>query len=359
MSAIISFCRRAVKGVICGRTSVATVLDGGDRKVLERGDAVFERRVRRPDRRLLPLGNAHRLERIRQDARLEVAEAAQRRDHRRRRAQETRRTGIRRVFALAREPKDDERREDAERELQHHHEEEVEPAAVAPALALPLPGIREDGRENARDDDHEGVEDALHERERHHVAVRHMAHLVAENGAQLLPRHLPHDVRRDGDEGVVAERARRKGVRRARIDRDLRHGHARAAREVFDRRDEPALGLSLGAVDRPRAARHLCHRLREQKRDERAHHAVDEREDEEIRPFRPDELGDGRAEDGAEEIRDDAQRKHHGEVRDQEKNNAFHDGNYIKITELRGHRPTDSRPRKFFYETPLHTVRGI
>ena len=47
-------------------------------------------------------------------ARLDAAQAAQRRDHRARRAQQARRCGIRAELTLAREPRDDDRGEDAE-----------------------------------------------------------------------------------------------------------------------------------------------------------------------------------------------------------------------------------------------------
>ena len=87
--------------------------------------------------------------------------------------------------------------------------------------------------DNPRKEQHAGVENALHERERHHVAVGDVAQLVAEHGAQLLAGHLPHYVRRHRHKRAVPERARGECVGGAGVDRHFGSLHVRAAGEVF------------------------------------------------------------------------------------------------------------------------------
>ena len=80
-------------------------------------------------------GDAHRLDRVGQDAGFEVAESAQGRDHRRRRAEKIGASGVGRVLATARVPVHDERCGDAQHYL-HHEVDEGVYAVRAAAIAL-------------------------------------------------------------------------------------------------------------------------------------------------------------------------------------------------------------------------------
>ena len=264
--------------------------------------------------------DAERPERIGQHAGLEVAEAPQRRDHRGGRAEKPSRARVRGELAAAAVPHDDHRREETEHHLHRHYDDVVEsvPAAAPASLALPAKRALHDLRGDVREEDHERIDHALREAHRHHVPVRDVRHLVREHSAQLLLRHLAHDVRRDRDERRVLEGSRRERVRRARVDRDFGGLEVGAAREVLDRGNEPALRLPLRPVDYAALHRRLHHRLREEERDQRARHAENERERQQRRKAAIAEgRGEVNAAQRADHARGDREHRHRGDVRHQ------------------------------------------
>src|SRR5690606_17820367 len=81
----------------------------------------------------------------------------------------------------------------------------------------------DDEADDSRQEHHERVHDALQQRERDHVAIRHVAHLVAEDGLDLFRAELPEQARADRDERLVAVHSGGESIDVRRIvDCDLR-----------------------------------------------------------------------------------------------------------------------------------------
>ena len=89
-------------------------------------------------------------------------------------------------FALAREPHDDHRREEGQHQLGNDGRD---PERWTMSTFVAENDLVDDAADQARGDEHEGVDDALNQRERHHVAVRDVGHLVAEDGLDLAAVH--------------------------------------------------------------------------------------------------------------------------------------------------------------------------
>ena len=89
-------------------------------------------------------------------------------------------------LALPREPRDDERPQNPQHDLQDDHDQK-RPAAVA-ALAVAA-AVRDDVRNQPREEDDERVDDALQQRHGDHVAVGDMGDLVAEHAFYLVVTH--------------------------------------------------------------------------------------------------------------------------------------------------------------------------
>ena len=89
------------------------------------------------------------------------------------------------------------------------HDDEVDgpPAAVAGDHA------DDHAREDPRDEDHERVDDTLHERQRDHVAVGDVGNFVGEHRLDLVGLHLLQQPDADRDQRVVAFCAGRERVR--------------------------------------------------------------------------------------------------------------------------------------------------
>ena len=270
-----------------------------------------------------PVGDAEGLHRLGQLARLDTAQAAQRVHHRRRRSQVLRRSRVGAELAPAREPGDDHRREDAEDDLQHDHGDEV--AGAVAALGLEH-GAIDDRADDAREEDDERVDDALDQRERDHVAVGDVRHLVREHRLDLLLVHRLQEPGRDGDERRIPECAGRERVGLAFVDRDFRHADAGLLREALHGRHEPRLDVVARLRDDVRAGRPLGHRLRHEERDDRAGEADDRGEHEELAVAR---AGVARRVE-AEHLEDDRQHEDDREVRREEQDDAFHGGPFAK-----------------------------
>src|SRR5882724_7650025 len=95
-------------------------------------------------------------------------------------------TAIRTEFAPAGEPEDDEARENAEHDLRDDDRYEVgRPTSVLGAEYGPVNDVADD----ARQEDHECVHDALDQRERYHVSIRDVADLMTEHSVDLALVH--------------------------------------------------------------------------------------------------------------------------------------------------------------------------
>ena len=101
-----------------------------------------------------------------------------------RRAHEVRRARVRPELPLAREPRHDDRGEDAEHDLA---DDDGDVVAGAHAALGPEDRLVDEVADHAREEDDEGVHHALDERERDHVAVGHVRHLVARGPPRLPP----------------------------------------------------------------------------------------------------------------------------------------------------------------------------
>ena len=64
-----------------------------------------------------------------------------------------------------------------------------------------------------RQEHHKGINDALDERHRHHVAVRDMTHLMREHSFDLVLVHVVQQTHADGHERIVATGARSERIR--------------------------------------------------------------------------------------------------------------------------------------------------
>src|SRR3954469_2372122 len=138
--------------------------------LLERADALFDRRMRAEQADQAAAVDAECGHGLRQGRLLALPEAAQRAPHRRR-ARQGRPTAVRAVLTPPTEPGDDERGEQAEHGLQDHDRNEVADTAATLAIVTPAERAVDETADHARKENHEGVEHALKQRERHHVAV--------------------------------------------------------------------------------------------------------------------------------------------------------------------------------------------
>ena len=226
-----------------------------------------------------PLGraaDAHGLQRLRHLARVQPAQAGQRVDHRLLAAHQPGGAGVGAELALAREPGDDHRGDEAEQDVHHDGRDEV---AGADAVAVVLQDHAVDEvADDARDEDHEGVHHALDQRHRHHVAVGHVRHLVADDGLDLLARHALQQAGGHRHQRRVLERAGGKGVGRAFVDADFGHVDAGLVGKAAHGLDEPGMGRVARIVDDLRAGAALGDELAHQQRDGRAAEADDQRE---------------------------------------------------------------------------------
>jgi hypothetical protein len=100
-------------------------------------------------------------------------------------------------FALAREPHDDDRGENAEHQFgDDHGDEEGRPLA---ALGLEHDAIHQVA-DDARQEHDEGVHHALDQRQRHHVAVGDVGDFVTDDGFRFALRHLPQEAAGNRDQ---------------------------------------------------------------------------------------------------------------------------------------------------------------
>ena len=130
--------------------------------------------------------------------------------------------------------------------------------------------------DDTRQHNNEGVDHALDERERYHVAIRHMTDLVAEHRLDLSALHAAQQSGAHRHQRVIAVHAGGKGIHlRGVEDRHLRHADAGLLGLTAHSFDQPLLGLVLRLLNDPRTHRALRHPLGNSERDKRAAHAQD------------------------------------------------------------------------------------
>ena len=172
-----------------------------------------------------------------------------------------------------------------------------------------------------REEDHERVDDALDQRERHHVAIGDVRQLMAQHRLDFFLVHRLQQAGRHGDERRILERAGRECVGLAFVHGDLGHRNAGRLRELADRIQKPCFGIVPRRVDDLRAGRPFRHRLGHQERDDRADKPDDEREYEQRRDVDSVRLHDAIEPEHAQH---DRQHQHDGEIRDEEQDDSLH-----------------------------------
>jgi hypothetical protein len=174
------------------------------------------------------------------------------------------------VLTTAAEPGDHERRQDAEHDFGDDGGDPVADAATA-AFVLAAERAVNQPADDAGEEDHERVQDALKQGERHHVAIGDVRDLVPEHRLDLGLVHAAEQARADGDESVVLGRTRGERVHFRRVvDGHFRHGDARLLRLAPHGFQQPRLVRVARLVDHLRAGGPLRHPLRDQQRNERA-----------------------------------------------------------------------------------------
>ena len=178
--------------------------------------------------------------------------------------------------------------------------------------------------DDARQEDHERVDDTLDQRERHHVAVGDVRDLVGEHSLGFALLHVFKKPGADRDQSRVPVPAggERIDLRRL-IDRDLGHPDARLLRLALHCGKQPAFRLVRGRLDHMRAGRALGHPFRDQQREQRAAEAHYGRHHQQCGEV---EAGPALVEDTVypQQPQSDAQHEHHGNVGQQEQKDAFH-----------------------------------
>ena len=239
-------------------------------------------------------------------------------DHRLRRTEKLRGTGIGAKLASARKIRDDDRRQNAKYDLA---DQDGDVVARADAALGPEHRAIDDVAGDPREENHERVDDALDQRERHHVAVGDVRQLMAQHRFDFFPVHRLQQASRHSDQRRVPECAGRERVGLALVDGNLRHRDAGRRRELPDRRQQPRLVGVARRADHPRARCQLRHRLGHQERDDRADESDDEREYEERRDVDSIRLHDAIE---PEQTQHDRQHQHDGEIGDEEQDDSLH-----------------------------------
>ena len=142
--------------------------------------------------------------------------------------------------------------------------------------------------DHPRQRDHESVEHALNQRQRHHVAVGDVADLVTQHRFRLLGGHLFQQAGADRDQRRVAVGAGGEGVGFRRIvNSDFRHADAGLLRLAAHGFHQPLFGLGAWLLDDLGTDRHLGDPLRHQQRDQGAAHTEDGGKDQQAGQVEP------------------------------------------------------------------------
>ena len=153
--------------------------------------------------------------------------------------------GIGAILAKTAEPHHHYRREKAQHGLCRIVAEVIAHAGAAAVLAA-----IDDRRKELGEHHDEGVQHALQQRERHHVAVSHVADLVTEHRLHFVLRHIAQQAARHRDQGGVLVRAGRKRIGTVGLeDGHLRHADAGVLSEARDGTHQPLFPFIARCLD--------------------------------------------------------------------------------------------------------------
>ena len=238
-------------------------------------------------------------------------------------------------LTLAREPGHHDHAESAKHELEHHHQQEAGRRALVVARAAAGQRIGDD----AGEEHHERVDDALQQRHRDHVAVGDVRHLVGQHALHLVAPHRAQEAGRHRHQAAALARAGRERVDLGRIvDSHLGHRQVGLPGELLDRAVEPVgRGVTRAPVHEPHARHSLGRPARDLQRDEGPAHAPQEAEGCEAAQVEP--VGSDVAAH-TEHVQDDRKREDDRDVGDEEEDDPFgHSG--FRIANQPGPHPNE------------------
>jgi hypothetical protein len=240
--------------------------------------------------------------------------------HRHRAAQQGGGTGVGAEFALAREPGDDDRGQQAEHDFADEHGDHVADAGAAVVAAAQQHLVDEEA-DHPRHEHHERVDHALDQGQRDHVAIGDVGDFVAQHGFDFVTVHALQQAGGHRHQGRILEGAGGERVGLAFVHGHFRHADVGAFGQLAHGVDQPQLGGVGRIVDHPRAGRPLGHWFAHQQRNDRSGEADHQREHQQRADV---DAGTGDRPAHAQHVQHERQHQHHGEVGGEEQDDTFH-----------------------------------
>ena len=207
---------------------------------------------------------------LRQIAGGDAAQTAQRVDHRTRAAQQRGRARIGAEFALTREVHHDGGSQDTEHDLTDDHGDHIADARAAGLFVVAAQKAVHQVADHARQEEHESVDHALDQRQRHHVAVLNVCDFVRQHRLHFFFRHRGQQAGGHRHQRIGFARACGEGVGLPLVHRHLGHRQIGAAGQLLHGIHQPALGIVAGCFNHARASAPFGHGLGEHQRNEGA-----------------------------------------------------------------------------------------
>ena len=196
-----------------------------------------------------------------------------------------------------------------------------------PAIAIAREGTINGEADDASEEEDEGIEHALDQGERHHVAVGDVGHFVGQHGSDFLVRHRFQQAGRHRHQRCVLGRAGGEGVRLTGVDGHFRHLDTGFLRLGGDGVHQPQLGRVGRLLDHACTGRPFGDRFRQPQGDEGAAEAHQGGETEQHAEV---EAIGGQVSVHAKQAGRDAQHKHDGKVGSDKENDPFHVPSLVK-----------------------------
>ena len=197
--------------------------------------------------------------RLRQFPGLHPAQARQGLDHRLRGTHQARRTGIGTKFALARKPRDDHRCHEAKDNLTGNVGHVITDTGTGAVI------LENHAVYKVPDDfgqkHHKGIEYALNQRKRHHIAVDDVSNFVREHRFDFFFRHRLQQARGNGNQRRILEGASGKCIWITLENGDFRHADVAFICEATHCVKQPLFGFIARTDDHLRAGTPFGHRL--------------------------------------------------------------------------------------------------
>ena len=266
-------------------------------------------------------GNAHGFHRLGQFTGLHAAQTGQRVHHGLAAAHQLRGASVGTEFAVARKPGHNDGSGKTQHDIEHDGADVVTDAGTGIAAAAASQEAVNGIANHAREENHEGVHDALDQRHGDHVAIGHMGNLVAQHGLDLFLGHALQQAGGYCHQRGVLERPRGKGIGRALENADLGHADLRLVGELAHGLDNPRLVAILAAVNQAHAGAPLGDRFADQQRNDRAAKADDQRKAEQHAEVQA--VGREKA-IHAKQAGNNAQHRHNSDIGQYKQENAFH-----------------------------------